>query len=142
MNHLLAFLLTLAGTTAPPPADAAPSALVVQQAPLRIERTLGVWDGTLLQANGTRRPLEVSFIDGLRPQTLFAYFRLNEPSGSEMILRRLGRLSNDELVFDLREGGSVALRLISGHLVGPVVDPAGQLAGKAASGIELRRRRP
>ena len=140
MNHLLAFLLTIAGTAAPSPADAAPSALVVYQAPLSIDHALGVWNGNLIQANGARRPLEVSFTDGLRPQTLFAYFRLGKPDGAEMTVRRLGRLANDELVFDLREGGRVALRLISGRLVGPVVDPAGQLAVKAASAIELQRR--
>jgi hypothetical protein len=142
MNHLLVFLLTLAGgaqTSVPAPA---PSALVVAQPPLRAESALGTWLGSLVQADGTRRPLEVSFTDGLHPQTLFAYFRVSDTSGSETTLRRLGRLANDQLVFDLREGGRVALRLISGRLVGEVVDPAGQLTGKAARGIELTRGRP
>ena len=140
MNHLLVFLLTLAGT---PPASApapAPSAMVIRQAPLRVDSALGAWLGTLVQADGTRRPIEVSFTNGLRPKTVFAYFRISDPARPETTLRRLGRLANDELVFDLREGGHVAFRLISGHLVGEVADPAGQLAGKATRGIELTRR--
>jgi hypothetical protein len=142
MNKLLIFLLTLAGSAPGSPSAPDPSALVMAQPPMRVESALGAWLGTLVQADGTRHPIEVSFTDGLRPETLFAYFRTGDPSRPQTTLRRLGRLADDTLRFELREGGHIALRLISGRLVGEVVDPAGQLAGKSIRGIELSRSRP
>jgi hypothetical protein len=139
MNQFLVFLLTLAGTAPTHPPAPPPSALVESQAPLRADHALGVWSGSIVDRAGVRRPLEVSFVDGLRPETLFAYFRVGDPVQPMTTLRRLGRLVNDELVFDLREGGRIAFRMIQGRLQGSVTDPAGQLTPAGTSAIELLR---
>jgi hypothetical protein len=68
------------------------------------------------------------------------FFTLPTQRG-ETVVRRLGRVIGDDLVFELREGGRVALRLLSGRLVGDVVDPTGQLtAGRGT--LDLGRTRP
>jgi hypothetical protein len=139
MNHFLVFLLTLAGAGPASPPAATPSALVVTQGPLRPDHALGVWSGDIVGPGGARRSLEVSFVDGLRPETLFAYFRVGDPIQPSTTLRRLGRLVNDELVFDLREGGRIDFRMIQGRLRGAVSDPAGQLTPHRTSAIELLR---
>ena len=120
---------------------AAPSALAVTAAPLRAELALGGWQGTLVDAGGVQRPIEVSVANGLKRDNVFGYFTLANAQGRETTLRRLGRVVGDDLVFELRDGGRVALRLVSGRLVGDVVDPAGQLMA-GHSTLELGRRRP
>jgi len=120
------FLLLLA--TGTPPGDIAlePSALATQAAvPLRADLTLGAWQGILVDTGGSQRPLEMSIADGLRRDTVFGYFRFGS-QGHETTVRRMGRVGVENLVFDLREGGRIALRLLAGRLVGDVVDPAGQ----------------
>ena len=104
------------------------------------ELTLGAWQGTLVDGAGVRRPLEVSMADGLRRETVFGYFTMLD-RGRQVTVRRLGRIVGDDLVFELREGGRVALRLLSGRLVGDVVDPAGQLVAGGGR-LELGRLRP
>jgi hypothetical protein len=118
----------------------APSAFAVTNAPLRADLTLGRWTGDFVGAGGARRPVEVSVTEGLKRDNVFGYFTLTS-QGRETTLRRLGRVVGDDLVFELREGGRVALRLVSGRLVGDVVDPAGQLAAGGGA-LDLRRRRP
>jgi hypothetical protein len=82
----------------------------------------------------------MSVAEGLRRDTVFGYFTLGGQTGLTTV-RRLGRVVGDDLVFDLRDGGRVALRLLSGRLVGEVVDPAGQLtAGRGT--LDLGRTRP
>jgi len=138
-----AVLLMLFAVTGTPTGDmptTAPSALAVTAAPLRAELALGSWRGTLVDATGAPRPLEMSVADGLRRDTVFGYFTLTA-KGRETTVRRLGRMVGDDLVFDLRDGGRIALRLLSGRLVGDVVDPAGQLtAGRGT--LDLGRSRP
>ena len=68
-------------------------------------------------------------------------FTLPGKKGRETTVRRLGRIVGDDLVFDLRDGGRVALRLLSGRLVGDVVDPAGQIVTGHGT-LELGRLRP
>jgi hypothetical protein len=116
-----------------------PSALAVTTAPLRAGLTLGQWRGDLVDAGGARHALEVSVGKGLKADTVFGYFLLSS-QGRETTVRRLGHVDGEDLVFDLREGGRVALRLRSGRLVGEAVDPTGQLGG-GHSTIELTRRR-
>ena len=135
-----AVILLLFAVSGTPVADVAtPSALAVTSAPLRAELTLGQWRGDLVDAGGARHALEVSVAEGLKRDSVFGYFTLSR-QGRETTLRRLGHVAGDDLVFDLREGGRVALRLRSGRLVGEAVDPAGQLAG-GQSTIDLARRR-
>jgi len=139
-----AVLLILFALTGSPngeaPVAVAPSALAVAAVPLRTELTLGAWKGTLIDGAGARRPLEVSVADGVRRETVFGYFTLLS-KGGEVTVRRLGRVVGDDLVFELRDGGRVALRLLSGRLVGDVVDPAGQLVAGGGT-LELGRLRP
>ena len=139
-----AVLLLLFALTGSPsgeaPVAAAPSALAVAAVPLRAELTLGAWQGTLIDGTGARRALEVSVADGVRRDTVFGYFTLLT-KGREVTVRRLGRVVGDDLVFELREGGRVAVRLLSGRLVGEVVDPAGQLVAGGGK-LELGRLRP
>jgi hypothetical protein len=138
-----AVLLMLFAVTGTPTGDmpaTEPSALAVTAVPLRAELALGAWRGTLVDATGARRPLEMSVADGLRRDTVFGYFTLTT-QGRETTVRRLGRMVGDDLVFDLRDGGRIALHLLSGRLVGDVVDPAGQLtAGRGT--LDLGRSRP
>lgn len=134
---VILLLFTVSGT---PTGDIpTPAALAVTRTPLRTELTLGQWHGDLVDAGGARHALEVSVADGLKRDTVFGYFTLSS-QGRETTLRRLGHVAGDDLVFDLREGGRVALRLRSGRLVGEAADPAGQLAG-GQSTIDLARRR-
>jgi len=138
-----AVLLLLFAVTGTPPGDgpaSSPSALAVASAPLRAELALGAWQGTLVDAAGARRPIEVSVADGVRRETVFGYFTLTSKR-REVTVRRLGRMVGDDLIFDLREGGRVALRLLSGRLVGDVVDPAGQLVAGGGT-LDLGRLRP
>ena len=139
-----AVLLLLFALTGSPsggaPIAAEPSALAVAAAPLRAEHTLGAWQGSLVDGAGVSRPLEVSVADGLRRETVFGYFTVLD-KGRQVTVRRLGRIVGDDLVFELREGGRVALRLLSGRLVGDVVDPAGQLVAGGGR-LELGRLRP
>jgi hypothetical protein len=142
MLHKAVLLLLFAVTGSPTvdtPADA-PSALAMAPAPLRAELALGAWQGTLVDSAGARRPIEVSVADGVRRETVFGYFTLTS-TRREMTVRRLGRVVGDDLVFDLRDGGRVALRLLSGRLVGDVVDPAGQLVAGGGT-LDLGRLRP
>ncbi len=138
-----AVVLMLFAVTGTPSGDlsaTAPSALAASAVPLRADLALGAWRGTLVDATGARRGLEMSVADGLRRDTVFGYFTLAAQSG-ETTVRRLGRVVGDDLVFDLRDGGRIALRLLSGRLVGEVVDPAGQLtAGRST--LDLGRTRP
>jgi len=137
---VLLMLFTLTGTPTGDMPTTAPSALAVTAAPLRAELALGAWRGTLVDAAAVRRPLEMSVADGLRRDTVFGYFTLTT-QGRETTVRRLGRMVGDDLVFDLRDGGRIALHLLSGRLVGDVVDPAGQLtAGRGT--LDLGRLRP
>jgi hypothetical protein len=142
MLHKAVLLLLFAVTGSPTgeTSTAAHSALAVASAPLRAELTLGAWQGTLVDAAGARRPVEVSVADGIRRDTVFGYFML-PTNGRETTVRRLGRIEGDDLVFDLRDGGRVALRLLSGRLVGDVVDPAGQIVTGRGT-LELGRLRP
>ena len=138
-----AVLLMLLSVTGSPTGDmsvSAPSALAITAAPLRADLALGAWSGTLVDAAGVRRPLEMSVADGLRRDNVFGYFTVTA-KGREMTVRRLGRMVGDDLVFDLRDGGRIALRLLSGRLVGDVVDPAGQLTGGRGT-LDLGRSRP
>ena len=139
-----AVLLLLFALTGSPSGEApvavAPSALAVAAVPLRTDLTLGAWQGTLIDGAGARRALEVSVADGVRRDTVFGYFTLLT-KGREVTVRRLGRVVGDDLVFELREGGRVAVRLLSGRLVGEVVDPAGQLVAGGGK-LELGRLRP
>ena len=140
LQKAVLLLLLATGSPTADPAGVAPSALAVRAAALRTELTLGAWSGALVDQGGIRRPLDVSVRDGLRRDTVFGYFTLTSQS-PETIVRRLGRVMGDDLVFDLRDGGRVALHLLSGRLVGDVVDPAGQLATGRGT-LELGRRRP
>ena len=128
MLHRAVLLLLFAVTGSPSgeTSTVAPSAFAIAAAPLRADLTLGAWQGTLVDAAGAPRPVEVSVADGLRRDTVFGYFTL-AGKGRETTVRRLGRVVGDDLVFELRDGGRVALRLLSGRLIGDVVDPAGQL---------------
>ncbi|HEY2996093.1 MAG TPA: hypothetical protein VGM22_25045 [Methylomirabilota bacterium] len=139
-----AVLLLLFALTGSPsgeaPVDVAPSALAVAAVPLRADLTLGAWQGTLIDGAGVRRPVEVSVADGVRRETVFGYFTLLS-KGREVTVRRLGRVVGDDLVFELRDGGRVAMHLLSGRLVGDVVDPAGQLVPGGGT-LELGRLRP
>ena len=139
-----AVLLLLFALTGSPngeaPVAVAPSALAVAAVPLRTDLTLGAWQGMLIDGAGVRRPLEVSVADGVRRETVFGYFTLLS-KGGEVTVRRLGRVVGDDLVFELRDGGRVAMRLLSGRLVGDVVDPAGQLVPGGGT-LELGRLRP
>ena len=139
-----AVLLLLFALTGSPSGEApvavAPSALAVAAVPLRTDLTLGAWQGTLIDGAGVRRPLEVSVADGVRRETVFGYFTLLS-KGREVTVRRLGHVVGDDLVFELRDGGRVAMRLLSGRLVGDVVDPAGQLVPGGGT-LELGRLRP
>jgi hypothetical protein len=139
-----AVLLLLFAITGSPsggvPVAVAPSALAVAAVPLRTDLTLGAWQGTLVDGAGVRRPLEVSVADGVRRDTVFGYFTLLT-KGREVTVRRLGRVVGDDLVFELRDGGRVALRLLSGRLVGDVIDPSGQLVSGGGT-LELGRLRP
>ena len=143
MLHKAVLLLLFAVTGSPTgdPNATSPSALAVESAPLRAELALGAWQGTLVDAVGVRRPLEVSVADGVRRETVFGYFTLTNKKGRETTVRRLGRVVGDDLVFDLRDGGRVALHLQSGRLVGDVVDPAGQLVAGGGT-LDLGRLRP
>lgn len=137
---VLLMLLSLTGSPTGDTAAAAPSALAVDAVPLRAELALGAWRGTLVDETGARRPLEMSVSDGLRRDTVFGYFTVTS-QGRETTVRRLGRVVGDDLVFELREGGRIALRLLSGRLVGEMLDPAGQLAAGRGM-VELGRTRP
>ena len=137
---VLLMLFTVTGTPTGDLSATTPSALAVTAVPLRAELALGAWRGTLVDAAGARRGLEMSVAEGLRRDTVFGYFTLAVQNG-ETTVRRLGRVVGDDLVFDLRDGGRIALRLLSGRLVGEVVDPAGQLtAGRGT--LDLGRTRP
>jgi len=133
-----AVLLLLLATGSPTGDPGDPAALAVHAPALRTELTLGAWRGTLVDERGVRRPVDVSVADGLRRDTVFGYFTLTSPS-QETLVRRLGRVTRDDLVFDLRDGGRVALRLLSGRLIGNVVDPAGQIMTGRGT-LELGRR--
>ena len=135
-------LLLLLMATGTPPGDLLPepSALAAKAAPLRADLTLGAWQGTLVETSGTQRPLEMSVADGLRRDTVFGYFRLGS-QGHETTVRRMGRVDVEDLVFDLREGGRIALRLLAGRLVGDIVDPAGQFTPGRGT-VDLGRVRP
>ena len=138
-----AVLLLLFAVSGSPTGDVSvttPAALAAASAPLRAEVTLGQWRGNLVAAGGARHALEVSVSEGLKRDSVFGYFTVTS-QGRETTLRRLGQVAGDDLVFALREGGRLALRLRSGRLVGDLVDPAGQLAG-GQSTIELARTRP
>ena len=143
MLHRAVLLLLFAVTGSPSgeTSTVAPSAFAVAAAPLRADLTLGAWQGTLVDAAGTPRRVEVSVADGIRRDTVFGYFTLPGKKGRETTVRRLGRIVGDDLVFDLRDGGRVALRLLSGRLVGDVVDPAGQIVTGHGT-LELGRLRP
>jgi hypothetical protein len=134
-----AVLLMLFAVGASPTPDT-PSALAVTAAPLRAELAVGAWRGTLVDASGARRALDIAVADGPRRDTVVGYFTLATQSG-ETVVRRLGRVVGEDLVFELREGGRVALRLLSGRLVGDVVDPAGQLSAGRGT-LDLGRTRP
>jgi hypothetical protein len=137
---VLLMLFTITGTPSGDLSATTPSALAVTAVPVRADLTLGAWRGTLIEATGARRGLEMSVAEGLRRDTVFGYFMLAAQGGPTTV-RRLGRMVGDDLVFDLRDGGRVALRLLSGRLVGDVVDPAGQLtAGRGT--LDLGRTRP
>ena len=118
-----------------------PSAFAVTSPATRPDLALGAWYGTLVDVGGARHSIEASFTDGGRAATVFGYFTLLGDRRESMTVRRLGRVVGDDLVFDLREGGRVALRLVSGRLVGEVVDPTGHLLS-GHSVIELARFRP
>ena len=138
-----AVLLLLVAVGGSPTSEApapAPSALTVAPAPLRVDGLRGAWHGLLVDAAGVTRRVEVSLADGLRRGTVFAHFTL-AGKGTDVTVRRLGRLVDGDLVFDLREGGRVALRLAAGRLIGDVVDPAGQFVSGRGT-LELGRVRP
>ena len=134
-------LFALGGAPSGEGLTASPSALMETTPPLRAERALGAWQGTLVDGAGARRPIEASFVDGLRANTVFGYFTVPGPGRPELRVRRLGRVVGDDLLFDLRDGGRVRLRLVSGRLVGEVNDPTGHLLS-GHSAIELGRFRP
>jgi hypothetical protein len=134
-------LFALGGAPGGEGLTSSPSALVETPPPLRAELALGAWQGALVDGGGIRRPIEASFVDGLRANTVFGYFTLPAPGRPDLKVRRLGRVVGNDLVFDLRDGGRVALRLVSGRLVGEVNDPAGHLLS-GHSAIELGRFRP
>ena len=139
LSKALLLLLLATGTpTGDLPSE--PSALATKAMPLRADLTLGAWHGMLVDTGGAQRPLEMSIADGLRRDTVFGYFRLGT-QGHETTVRRLGRVGVEDLVFDLREGGRIALRLLAGRLVGDVVDPAGQLTTSRGT-LDLGRVRP
>lgn len=140
LSKALLLMLFAVGGSPAPDATTAPSALAVTAAPLRAELALGAWRGTLVDGAGVRRVLDVAVSDGPRRDTVVGYFTLVTQSG-ETVVRRLGRVMGDDLVFELREGGRVALRLLSGRLVGDVVDPAGQLTPGHGT-LDLGRTRP
>jgi len=137
---VLLLLFAVSGSPTEVPVTDAPSALAVAAAPLRAELALGGWQGSLVDAGGVRHALEMSVANGLRRDTVFGLFTLTT-QGRETTLRRLGKVVGDDLVFELRDGGRVALHLLSGRLVGDIVDPAGQLAA-GHSTLDLGRRRP
>jgi len=137
---VLLMLFTVTGTPTGDLSATTPSALAVAAVPLRAELALGAWRGTLVDATGARRGLEMSVAEGLRRDTVFGYFTLAAQTVPTTV-RRLGRVVGDDLVFDLRDGGRVALRLLSGRLVGDVVDPAGQLTAGGGT-LDLGRTRP
>jgi hypothetical protein len=139
LNKAVILLLFAVGSGGEVPATA-PSAFAVVNAPLRAELALGGWQGTLVDAAGVSHPLEMSVASGNRRDTVFGYFTLAS-QGRETTLRRLGNVVGEEIVFDLREGGRVAMRLVAGRLVGDVVDPAGQLMTGHGT-LDLGRRRP
>jgi hypothetical protein len=129
-------LLTLAGAAPDVPVE--PSALVATPAPLQPERVLGTWHGHVIDATGVSHAVEVAFRDGIRPDSVFAYFRLG--AKPDTTVRRLGQLVGNDLVFGLQGGGQLVLRWLDGRLVGDVVDPAGQLL-KGTGSVELARYR-
>ncbi len=112
MRHaVLAFLLALVGPPATGDAPA-PAALVAQQPRLTPAVLLGAWQGSVTDRSGssTRSPLEVIFTDGVRPATILGYFRFGDGDDAST-LRRLGRVTTDQVIFALAEGGKVTLRL-------------------------------
>jgi hypothetical protein len=140
LSKAVLLMLFAVGASPTPDATTAPSALAVSAAPLRAELALGAWRGTLVDGTGARRALDVAVSDGPRRDTVVGFFTLPTQRG-ETVVRRLGRVIGDDLVFELREGGRVALRLLSGRLVGDVVDPGGQLTAGGGT-LELGRTRP
>jgi len=126
LSKAVLLMLFAVGSSPTPDATTAPSALAATTVPLRAEIALGAWRGTLVDEAGAHRPLDVAVANGPRRDTVVGYFTLAS-QGGETVVRRLGKVIGDDLVFELREGGRVALRLLSGRLVGDVVDPAGQL---------------
>lgn len=141
-NALALIILALTGQPAGQPAvPVEPSALVEAQPLVSVESALGAWRGRIVGAAGSPQALEASFFTGLRPGTVFGYFRLDEPGKPELIVRRLGRLVDGQMLFDLKERGHIALRLIEGRLVGELDDPSGQLRHVAAGAVELDRLR-
>ena len=144
MNPKAVLLLLLSigsGTPGVDPSVSSPSAFAVTSPVIRPDLALGAWYGTLVDVGGARHSIEASFTDGVRAATVFGYFTLLGHRRDGVTVRRLGRMVGDDLVFDLREGGRVALRLVSGRLVGEVVDPTGHLVS-GHSVIELARFRP
>ena len=143
-SAVLAFLLALSGQAPdlPPGPAGSPAALVTEQPRPRLMPTLvGAWQGRRLTGDVTPPvPLEVTFADGLRPATVFAYFIFG--AGQETSrLRRLGSLAADQVVFALADGGKITLRLdaTGRRLVGSVVDLSG--SRPAVSSVELMRLR-
>lgn len=137
---VLLLLVAVGGSPSSDPPAPAPSALAVAPVPLRPDVLRGAWQGLIVDAAGVSRRVEVSLAEGLRRGTVFAYFTLAR-EGTAVTVRRLGRLVDEDLVFDLREGGRVALRLAAGRLTGDVVDPAGQIVSGRGT-LELGRLRP
>jgi hypothetical protein len=138
MHTTAAFLLLLAATASPH----APMPVGLSPAPLGVASVLGAWRGDLLEAGGHEEPIEASFADGARPGAVVGHFTLARRIRPTMTVRRLGQLTPERLVFDLRDGGHVALRLREGRLVGDFVDLAGQLTTLHAGTIDLTRLRP
>jgi hypothetical protein len=71
---------------------------------------------------------------------VFGYFHVDGPR-RPVTVRRLGTVVGEDLVFQLRDSGRMTLRLAAGHLVGDVLDPAGQLLPGGGT-VELGRFRP
>ena len=138
-NALLAVLMALGGQSQPStlPPDPGPAALVAEHRPLTSRMVLGAWRGSRVVAGEQApSPVEVVFVDGLRPATVLGYFTFGE--GAEAAtMRRLGRLSADRLVFTLPEGRELTLRLDErqAHLLGR------EAGAGPASTIELSRLR-
>jgi len=143
-DAIIAFLLALSGqappeTPAGPPAS--PAALVREQSRERLTSLtlLGAWQGRVSGAT-MAAPIEVTFTDGLRPSTVFAYFIFGVGEEASR-LRRLGSLAADQIVFVLADGGKITLRLdaTGQRLVGSVVQHTADR--ESVSSVELVRLR-